>query len=188
MGRASRVLSRLNDGHSSPATVGKAVTIYPDQRRVADLGRGLARALCGCQGPRVLSDRRVSESAPVYYRYGPFAGTWGSDERGRLTSVLRGPAGELFEAAATLVYRQPEWAADPFQPAEAGPAAELLGGLYRVTSGLRESATGNVYRAVDQRDGIMVVVKQARALVAESSCTTPPVIRRGLARRGAAPR
>ncbi|MGD0063982.1 MAG: hypothetical protein ABSB76_11145 [Streptosporangiaceae bacterium] len=182
------MLSRLNDGHSSPATVGKAVTIYPDQRRVADLGRGLARALCGCQGPRVLSDRRVSESAPVYYQYGPFAGTWGSDERGRLTSVLRGPAGELFEAAATLVYRQPEWAADPFQPAEAGPAAELLGGLYRVTSGLRESATGNVYRAVDQRDGIMVVVKQARALVAESSCTTPPVIRRGLARRGAAPR
>jgi hypothetical protein len=81
-------------------------------------------------------------SAPVYYRYGPFAGTWESDERGRLTSVLRGPAGELFEAAATLVYRQPAWGADPFQPAEAGPAAELLGGLYRVTSGLRESAAG----------------------------------------------
>jgi tRNA A-37 threonylcarbamoyl transferase component Bud32 len=168
LARSAAVLSRLNDGHSFPATVGKAVTIYPDQRRVADLGRGLARALRGHQGPRVLSDRRVSESAPVYYRYGPFASTWESDERGRLKSVLRGPAGEPFEAMATLVYCQPAWAADPFQPAGPGPAAELLGGLYRVVSGLRESATGNVYRAVDQRDGVPVVVKQARALVAES--------------------
>jgi tRNA A-37 threonylcarbamoyl transferase component Bud32 len=168
LARSAAVLSGLNDGHSFPATVGKAVTIYPDQRRVADLGLGLAAELRGYQGPRVLSDRRVSESAPVYYRYGPFVSTWESDEQGHLTSVLHGPAGEPFEAMATLVYREPAWAADPFQPAEAGQPAELIGGRYRVTSGLRESATGNVYRAVDQRDGACVVVKQARALVAES--------------------
>jgi tRNA A-37 threonylcarbamoyl transferase component Bud32 len=175
LARSERVLGLLNDGQSYPANVGKAVTIYPDQRRVRDLGFSLAEALQGYQGPRVLSDRRVSQLAPVYYRYGPFTSCWEADDRGRLTCVLHGPAGESFEALATLSYRQPDWAADPFQPARADPAedgpgvaAELLGGRYRILSGLRESATGNVYRAVDQRDGPVVVVKQARALVAES--------------------
>lgn len=176
LARSVTVLGLLNDGQSYPATVGKALTIYPDQRRVRDLGFSLAEAVQGCQGPRVLSDRRVSESAPVYYRYGPFTSCWEADDRGRLMCVLHGPAGEPFEAVATLTYRQPDWAVDPFRPAQADLAedrpavvAGLLGGCYRILSGLRESAAGNVYRAVDRRDGAAVVVKQARALVAESA-------------------
>jgi tRNA A-37 threonylcarbamoyl transferase component Bud32 len=184
LARSAAVLSRLNDGHSFPATVGKAVTIYPDQRRVADLGHALALALRGCQGPRVLSDRRVSESAPVYYRYGPFVSGWEADERGRLRNVMHGPADESFEALATLTYRQPPWAADPFRPTAAPPVGirtadasqerdacgtGLLGRRYRVVSGVRESATGNVYRAVDEHHDSSVVIKQAHALVAEDS-------------------
>jgi hypothetical protein len=147
------VLSQLNDGHSFPATVGKAMTVYPDQRRVRDLGLRLAEAALGHEGPRVLSDRRVSQAAPVYYRYGP--------------------DGEPFDALATLRYRQPSWATDPFgingnaSPQVSG-APGVLGGRYRIVAGLREAAIGNVYRAIDEHDGSAVVVKQARALVAEN--------------------
>jgi hypothetical protein len=168
--RSCRVLAELNDGLSSPASVGKAVTIYPGQDRVADLGRELAILLTGWPGPRILSDRRVAPSAPVYYRYGPFAAAWAADPAGKLRASLHGPDGEVFEGAATLRYRQPSWAIDPFTGAGTGePAAggAVLGGHYQITAGLRQAAQGNLYRAVDRRDGRAVVIKQARALVAE---------------------
>ncbi len=170
LARSRRVLAELNDGLSSPASVGKAVTVYPDQQRVRDLGRELAALLAGWPGPRVLSDRRVAPSAPVYYRYGPFAVAWEADPFGGLRTSLHGPDGEVFEGAATLTYRQPSWVTDPFTGAPAGepsPGDAVVGGHYRITAGLRQSAQGNIYRAVDQRDGRAVVTKQARALVAE---------------------
>jgi tRNA A-37 threonylcarbamoyl transferase component Bud32 len=171
LARSCGVLAELNDGLTSPATVGKAVTVYPDQRRVRELGLTLAALLAGRPGPRILSDRQVTRSAPVYYRYGPFEASWESGERGRLTHVLHGPGGQVFDGAAELVYRQPSWAVDPFTGAigdggsSAGP--QILGGHYQVTAGLRQAACGNVYTAVDARDGAAVVIKQARALVSE---------------------
>jgi serine/threonine protein kinase len=172
LARSRAVLADLNDGTSSPASVGKAVTVYPDQRRVVELGRNLARLLDGWTGPRVLSDRRVTPSAPVYYRYGPFAAVWESDPLGRLTIRAYGPSGEVFEGAATLGYRQPPWVTDPFTGETGGadtPGTAVLGGHYEITAGLRRSARGNTYRSVDKRDGHPVVIKQARALVAESN-------------------
>jgi serine/threonine protein kinase len=170
LARSRQVLVRLNDGTTWPASVGKAVTIYPDQQRVRQLGLRLAGLLRGWQGPRVLSDRPVDRSAPVYYRYGPFTSDWESDEHGKLAAVLHGPEGEVFDGSATLAYRQPPWVTDPFT----GQAGDLhtdeptiVGGNYRITGGLRKAARGNVYRAQDARDGTAVVIKQARALVAE---------------------
>src|SRR5207248_4593212 len=61
------VLAGLNHGHENPATVGKAVTIYPDQARVRELGLTLAALLRGHIGPRILSDRPADEDAPVLY-------------------------------------------------------------------------------------------------------------------------
>lgn len=172
LARSLRALSDLNDGRVAPAAVGKAITVYPDQARVRELGLRLAELLRGRKGPRILSDRQVRDDAPVYYRYGPFRAGWEAAPDGRLVSVLHGPAGEEFDAAAALSYRQPPWCADPFTGqagecdlGQAGPV--LLGGRYRVTEGVRQSARGNVYTAVDQRDGSVVIVKQARALVAE---------------------
>jgi serine/threonine protein kinase len=171
LARSCRVLAELNDGRTSPATVGKAVTVYPAHHRVRELGLTLAALLAGRAGPRILSDRQVTRSAPVYYRYGPFEAGWESGERGRLTHLLHGPGGEVFDGAAELVYRQPPWAVDPFTGAtgdgssSAGP--QILGGHYEVTAGLRQAAGGNVYTAVDRRDGAAVVIKQARALVSE---------------------
>jgi tRNA A-37 threonylcarbamoyl transferase component Bud32 len=172
LARSQHVLGELNDGIASPATVGKAFTVYPHQDRVQELGVRLAHALSGHQGPRVLSDRRVSDSAPVYYRYGPFTASPIANARGEVESWLHGPDGQVFEAAATLRYEQPPWAVDPFT-GETGDARSdstaqpLLGGRYQIVAGIRESARGNVFRAVDQLDGATVIVKQARALVSE---------------------
>jgi tRNA A-37 threonylcarbamoyl transferase component Bud32 len=173
LARSRQTLSDLNDGTSYPESVGKAVTIYPDQQRVGVLGKQLAELLRGFSGPRILSDRRVASSAPVYYRYGPFTAGWESDGRGRLTLLLHGPDGETFDGTAKLVYRQPPWATDPFTGASGderhvGQAPDILGGHYQVTGGISAKAQGNVYRATDLRDGSAVVIKQARALVAES--------------------
>ncbi|WP_163568496.1 class III lanthionine synthetase LanKC N-terminal domain-containing protein [Fodinicola feengrottensis] len=167
--RSTAVLRTVNDGHTSPATVGKAFTVYPERARVRDLGLRLADLLRGRPGPRVLSDRQVDPLAPVYYRYGPFSRSWKAASDGRLLTVVHGPDGEEFGGLATMNYRQPGWETDPFTSAAAqdltGPA--ILGDHYRITSGLFESGRGNVYRAVDERDGTALIVKQARALVDE---------------------
>lgn len=169
--RSQRVLAGLNGGITAPASVGKAVTIYPDQERVRELGLRLAGLLEGWKGPRVLSDRQVTRAAPVYYRYGPFAAEWEYAPGGRLGLILRGPAGEMTDGAATLDYQQPPWAVDPFtgEQARGGPAAgpQIAGGHYQITKGVRQAARGNVYAAVNMRDGTTVVIKQARALVGE---------------------
>ncbi|MEV5704957.1 class IV lanthionine synthetase LanL [Actinoallomurus sp. NPDC052274] len=171
LARSQQVLDELNDGRTAPASVGKAFTVYPDQKRVRELGTHLARTLRGHPGPRVLSDRRVRADAPVYYRYGPFAVRWSDDARGRPVNLLYGPDGEEFDALAGLGYRQPSWVTDPFTGRAGGAVPDggdvLLGGRYRVVGGIREAAQGNVYRAIDGRESRPVVVKQARALIAE---------------------
>jgi hypothetical protein len=171
LARSQQVLAMLNDGISAPAAVGKAITIYPDQRRVRELALKLASLLSGRPGPRVLSDRQVTRAAPVYYRFGPFAADWEAGPHGRLTLTLTGPDGATADGAAGLGYRQPPWAVDPFTgeneddglPAE----AEVVGGHFEITGGLQQAAGGNVYTAVDLRDGTAVIIKQARALVGE---------------------
>ena len=113
LAKSGAVLNRLNDGISAPAQVGKAFTVYPAPNRIRPLGERLARLLDGHIGPRILSDRRVSPTAPVYYRYGPFTSQWRSDSTGRLLSTLTGPDGERFDGPATHDYSRPARAGDP---------------------------------------------------------------------------
>lgn len=171
LARSQQVLARLNNGISSPAAVGKAFTIYPAQQQVRELGLQLASLLHGDEAPRVLSDRQVAPGAPVYYRYGPFRMSWRADTRGRMVTLIHGPAGEEFGGLATMRYRQPSWTTDPFTGMAGGKQKstgdQVIGGRYRIIAGLYESARGNVYRGIDQTDGASVVIKQARALVDE---------------------
>lgn len=176
LARSLRVLAEINDGSSAPTSVGKAVTVYPDQERVTELGIGLAYLLRGRIGPRVLSDRQVTSDAPVYYRYGPFRATLVANRLGNLTAIMVGPNGETCDGWATTAYQQPPWATDPFQPPddEASTAHDApdrpvrLGTHYEPHRGLAAAARGNVYAATDLRTGETVVVKQGRAHVAES--------------------
>lgn len=166
LARSVEALAALNGGRDSPAAVGKAFTVYPPAAKTRALGLRLAELLRGEQGPRVLSDRRVAPDAPVYYRYGPFSRTLHATPAGRLVSRIVGPAGEEFDAAATMAYRQPSWVADPFAT-DATQRTKVVGGHYELVEGIMESARGNVYRAIDRRDGGQVIVKQARAYVGE---------------------
>ncbi|MEV6974069.1 class IV lanthionine synthetase LanL [Kitasatospora sp. NPDC093806] len=157
-------LRALNSGLRGPAGVGKAVTVYPAPDAIGPLAAELAELLAGHPGPRVVSDRRLRADAPVYYRYGPFRiGTADRD------LVMTGPAGESFPGLAEGAYRQPPWAVDPFAArAPRRTATTRIGdGRYRITAGITRSPVGHVYRAVELATGRELVVKQARAFVAE---------------------
>ncbi|MFD5468400.1 class IV lanthionine synthetase LanL [Kitasatospora sp. NPDC127059] len=165
-----QVLRELNSGVRSAGSVGKAITVYPAPGTAVALAEELVTVLRGQQGPQVVSDRRVAPDAPVYYRYGPFTGDYRTGRAGRLESVMVGPDGRLFDGLAAATYRCPPWAEDPFEHRAArvpSPAGHALGGRYRVTGGIARKPQGNVYRAVDLRTGLPVVIKQARAFVAE---------------------
>ncbi|MFJ9770547.1 class IV lanthionine synthetase LanL [Kitasatospora sp. NPDC101157] len=166
------VLRELNSGMRGAGSVGKAITVYPAPGTVVALAEELVAVLRGREGPTVVSDRRVDPDAPVHYRYGPFTGDYRTGRSGRLESVMVGPDGRVFDGLAAASYRCPPWAEDPFErraAAAARPEASpgLGGGRYRVTAGIARKPQGNVYRAVDLTTGLPVVVKQARAFVAE---------------------
>ncbi|WP_405164386.1 hypothetical protein OG203_04510 [Nocardia sp. NBC_01499] len=172
MARSRRVLQSLNDGRRGGASVGKAWTIYPDPAQIRQLGTQLAELLHGEKAPRVLSDRKVTGDAPVYYRYGPFRRQLVAAADGQLSMLMTGPNGESFDGHAKPTYRQPPWVVDPFTGLVADDTSDLvdiLGDHYRPVDGLLQAGHGNVYRAQDTRTGESVVVKQARAYVAESA-------------------
>ncbi|MFF2659944.1 class IV lanthionine synthetase LanL [Kitasatospora sp. NPDC058032] len=163
------VLGRLNSGLRGAAAVGKAVTVYPAPGGIEALAAELAEVLAGRPGPRVVSDRQLRADAPVYYRYGPFRVT-GDDP----DLVMTGPAGEAFPGLADGAYRQPPWTADPFasRAARREATTRVGDGRYRITAGITRSPNGHVYRAVELATGRAVVVKQARAFVAEDPSGT----------------
>nr|WP_055501742.1 class IV lanthionine synthetase LanL [Nonomuraea pusilla] len=177
--RSAETLRELNSGDVDAGAVGKAITAYPAQDRVVALGHALADALAGMAGPRIVSDRRVRQDAPVYYRYAPFAPQYRVDDNGDFELVVVGPDGERLPGAAGPEFSCPPWASDPFRPPAAGAArqarepasetapARLIGNRYRVTSGVVRGPRGNVYRAADP-SGRPVVVKEARAYVGEN--------------------
>ncbi|WP_327167304.1 class IV lanthionine synthetase LanL [Streptomyces subrutilus] len=158
---SAAVLREVNSGAGDPHVVGKAVTVYPRARDLVALAGELAEVLAGRPGPRVLSDRRVRQDSPVYYRYGPFR----VSGPGAAALVMTGPDGQGLAGRASARYRQPPWAADPFgRPAPgAGRASHRVGGRFRLTAGIARSPHGDVYRGVDETTGDRVVVKQARA-------------------------
>nr|BAO57433.1 serine/threonine protein kinase [Streptomyces lactacystinaeus] len=167
---SAAALWELNSGRHGAAAVGKAVTVYPRPEEVRSLGLELAQALAGREGPAVVSDRPVRPDAPVHYRYGPFRVTDDEAQAG-----MAGPDGSLFPGLAEARYRRPPWADDPFEAADAParPATTRVGaGRYRITAGITRAPSGHVYRAVELATGREVVIKQARAFVAEDGAGT----------------
>ncbi|MFD8479346.1 class IV lanthionine synthetase LanL [Kitasatospora sp. NPDC059673] len=162
-------LRTLNSGTKNAASVGKALTLYPAPDELRPLAEALVTVLRGHQGPQIVSDRRLDPDAPVYYRYGPFTGEYRTGRSGRLESVMTGPDGRVFDGLAATAYRCPPWAEDPFAPPAPTANSGFGGGRYRVTGGITRKPQGNVYRALDQATGTAVVVKQARAYVAEDA-------------------
>lgn len=170
--RSADLLRRLNSGALGEPTIGKFVTIYPEQDAVRDLGVQLAALLVGFEGPRIASDRQVRRDAPVYYRYGAFEPRFRLDSSGAWDVKIFGPSGETMSGLAQGHHVTVPWASDPFVRGSQGGSASqniVLGDTFQIESVIGRSQRGATYRARDLRTGVPVIVKQARAFVNETA-------------------
>ncbi len=164
---------------------GKFLTVYPpqDPEVLLDLAERLHTATQGLPGPRILSDRAYRPGSLVHYRYGAFHGVRSLTNDGGEEAMLQGPTGELVMDQRRAWFSVPPWVErDPFTGADLRLASAgrtkkqvLLDGRFAVRAVIRHSFAGGVFRAVDERSGLPVVLKQARAhtaseLTGEDSC------------------
>lgn len=146
---------------------GKFITVYPhgeDQFR--QIGKALAAATEGLDGPYILSDRRVPGSRVVFYRYGQHLPRQTLDARGHRVQQMITPDGAPVADDRRSFYQQPEWVNDPFapRPVTLDPAKKKirLNGRYEVQKPLKFSNTGGVYLARDLERNGPVIVREAR--------------------------
>ncbi|WP_314245129.1 class IV lanthionine synthetase LanL [Streptomyces sp. DSM 40907] len=162
-------VTRLGDVWHDRGTGGKFITVYPeddDQFRI--LARELDVATAGLSGPRILSDRPVRPCSLVSFRYGQFSGGMILTDDGVLEPWMTGPDGSRVKDERTAGFVFPPWAAYPFPDESVAPtsaAPVLLGGRFKVVRAIRHANKGGVYRALDERTGLEVIVKHARAHV-----------------------
>ncbi|GGM55332.1 class IV lanthionine synthetase LanL [Dactylosporangium sucinum] len=161
-------VAQLVDAWYDRGGAGKFITAYPaddDEFRV--LAQRLHDATRGLPGPRILSDRPFRPGSLVHYRYGEFHSERVFTDDGVMESRMAGPDGTVVKDVRAAWFSPPPWAAAPFpdRPAEPDTAPDevLLGGRFRIREAIRHANKGGVYRAVDDRDGADVVIKQARA-------------------------
>lgn len=172
----TELLRDFNAGIFGPGAVGKALTIYPSQDSIVELGHRLAVVLRGFEGPRINSDRQIHPDAPVYYRFGPISPRLRIGDTGKVEVTLEAPDGRIVSGLAGGTYSSPDWVEDPFDSArgsgthlpriDGGP---VIGNHYRIVGAIARSHRGTSYRALDLRSGNQVVVKEARAFVNETS-------------------
>lgn len=145
-----RDLHLLNSGSFGASQVGKFITIYPDSPSAVDwLVSSLSGSLEGLLGPRIPSDVRVDEDAPLYFRFGAFEGDvvttpWGqSVEDSREPIRDRYPAWIEREIELTTV-----WAS--YETAVARPSRRaLVFDRFVATRVLSKSPKGIVVSAID---------------------------------------
>ncbi|RMI39354.1 class III lanthionine synthetase LanKC [Streptomyces triticirhizae] len=165
---------RENNGKLiSRGASGKFLTVYPaDEAEFRAVGDALTRALDGFDGPMVLSDRRYPGSRVVHYRYGGFQTISRVLPAGNRELLIHTPDGEPVVDIRHPYFHVPDWAKDPF-PAEAprgsgssaggaGGEITLADGRFTVTSAMRFTNRGGLYRAVDNETGADVVLREAR--------------------------
>lgn len=147
-----RVLEALNEGEAGLSQIGKFITAYPgDDSQAVNLATQLHEVTAGLRGPRVPSDRPLSEGSLVHYRFGAF------DAPGSEDGTSEDPL------AARAAYIAPEGVDDPFvaQGVATETKAGLLAGRYMLTSTIYRSARGAVHSAVDMRELRDLIVKRA---------------------------
>lgn len=167
------LLELLNSGASGLSQIGKFITIYPrDDEQAVRLAIALDKATTGLQGPAVLSDRRLSLTSIVSYRYGSFDKRSIQDSDGLILSAIEAPDGNLVADRRLSTYIVPSWVTDPFAAAGIVNHKQtdeiILAQRYILTGLLSQSARGAVYLAIDLDQKRACIIKQARqnALVA----------------------
>ena len=154
---------------------GKFITVYPyTEDQFIRLLDELGTALNGMHGPYILTDIQFKKTAPVFFRYGAFHGTFLTD--GRIG--IPDPTGEIVPDARDFLVTRPKFVTIPDKistlVAKRDSAYKEKGNPldpYEVISALHFSFGGGVYRAVGTRDQKDVVIKEARAWAGYSSRT-----------------
>ena len=154
---------------------GKFITIYPaDDEHFHRLGRALAEATEGLDGPYILSDRRVPGSRIVFYRYGEHLAEESVDPRGFRVHHMVGPAGERAQDRRRGYYQLPEWVEDPFgaRPVQVldGPEKEdaprvTLNGRFEVHGVIKYSNMGGMYFGRDVQRDEPVIIRERRPAI-----------------------
>jgi hypothetical protein len=148
--------------HSS----GKFATIYPqDEASFLSLLEALHHATTDLEGPYILSDKRYRDSKVVFYRYGGFQRIEEMRIDGMRRMMIRKSDGTLIPDERLPFFHLPEGIIDPVDADMDGSVdkeGSLLNDRYSVEEALSFSATGGVYRAIDQTNGSEVVIKEAR--------------------------
>ncbi len=171
---STSLLRLVNAKWMSRPAAGKFVTIYPNgPEECRQLLEALRTALSGVDGPFLLSDRRYRDSSCVHYRYGAHRRMSRLDPDGMPIYLLEGPDGVLIRDDRAVGGAVPNWISDPFldteKPSRAGENGVSTGGdgvviagRFHVSAAIAFSASGGVYRGIDQTTGDPVIVKEAR--------------------------
>ncbi|MGW6291617.1 class III lanthionine synthetase LanKC [Streptomyces sp. NPDC055058] len=161
------ILGRRGSKYGDRSASGKFITIYPPTEEILERTlRELDELIGGTPAPYVLSDLRWNEG-PLFVRYGGFVLKMARAENGALVPGIRNPDGEMVPDVRRPAFRPPEWVTLPPFLAEAHARRKegtLKNFPFRVYKALHFSNGGGVYRAVDNRTGAEVLLKEARPL------------------------
>lgn len=165
-----RRVVQLTDVWYRRGAAGKFITVYPrDDDHFRRIACDLHEATAGLAGPEILSDLPYRKGSLVHYRYGVFGGERVFTDDGLWEYRLVGPDGSTVKDERNAWFSPPSWARAAFDGEVLDPAAVpesvVLGNRFSVTQAIRHANKGGVYRALDQRSGVDVIVKQARAHV-----------------------
>lgn len=154
-----------NTKYAERTASGKLVTIYPSgEAQLHKVLVELGEELRGEEGPYILSDVRW-EDGPLYTRYGAFAKRLSDDGSGNGRISIENPSGDLEPDPRNVVFTVPEWVTVPsfLQPHIDRHRKPVLDEFpYTVEEAVHFSNGGGVYRAVDRRTGLTVILKEGR--------------------------
>lgn len=108
----------INNGDYGITQIGKIVTIYPAKgEHIGDLVKKLEPVLDLKSGPAIISDIRLREGSPIFFRYGVIkADTFSIDENGRKIYYIKSPQNKKQPDNRSEDGTQPDWAENlPFE-------------------------------------------------------------------------
>lgn len=161
--RSPALLRVLNGKLANRASSGKFVTFYPaDEDELFATLDELGGRLDGTPAPYVLNDLRW-RGGPLHVRYGGFRHLECSDASGHAVPAVRRPDGVLVPDSRVPWFDVPDWVRVPesIERMRTEGAVPPPAG-YTFTEAMHFSNGGGVYRGRRERDGLDVVLKEAR--------------------------
>lgn len=160
----AKVVAR-NAKYADRSGSGKFITIYPaDDDQLRQIVADLRESLDGQDGPYILSDLRIG-SGPLFVRYGGFIPRTVRAANGEPVPAIETPLGDLVEDRREPAFVPPEWAELPgFLAADlaARNDDEGIDFPFTIEEPLHFSNGGGIYKAVDNRSGNVVLLREGR--------------------------